>query len=233
MEYIIDIILAALLAVCVIAGWKRGFVRSLMDLASNLIAIIVARIVSLRFAPYIFSAYFEQRAHDALKKELASAGGSAASQVQSALDSVPESMNGFLSLIGIDKDAFAASLSEKLGQSGSNVTDVLMTDIVSPIVTAVIRLVLFIAVFALAVLILKLVTLLLDKLTELPALKQANELFGLLFGALKGVIVIAVVCFVLELAAGFIDNESFTSLVADSKLIGIFDNVLKTFKIQN
>ena len=62
--------MAALLAVCVIAGWKRGFVRSLMDLASNLIAIIVARIVSLRFAPYIFSAYFEQRAHDALKKEL-------------------------------------------------------------------------------------------------------------------------------------------------------------------
>ncbi len=233
MEYIIDIILAMLMAVCLIVGWKRGFVKSLMDLASNLIAFIVAKIVSVQLAPTVYSQYFEQKAHDTLTRELASAGDSAAAQVQSAFDSIPESLSGFLGLIGIDKQNMAQELSQKLGQGDSQAIDVLMTNIVSPVVTAVLKLVIFVAAFALAVLLLKIVTLILDKLTELPAVKQANEIFGLLFGAVKGVIVIAVVCFILELAAGMIDSESFTSLVESSKVVSVFDNILNVLKIQS
>lgn len=233
MEYTIDIVLAVILAICVIVGWKKGFVKSLMDLASNLIAFIAARIVSVQLAPKIFSQYFEQRAYESLNRELANAGNSAASQVQSALDSIPESMNGFLGIIGIDKQSMASALSDKIGQSGSDTAQLLMSSVVSPIVTAIIKIVVFLAAFAAAILVLKIVTLLLDKLTELPAVKQANELFGLLFGAIKGVIVVAVVCFILEIAAGFLGNESITSLVESSRIVGIFDNILNVLKIQS
>ncbi len=233
MEYIVDIILAILLVICMIVGWKRGFVKSLMDLASNLIAFIVARIVSVQLAPTFYSQYFEQKAHDTLSRELASAGGSAVSQVQSAFDSIPDSLNGFLGLIGIDKQSMAVELSQKLEQGGSEAVDVLMTNIVSPVVTSALKLLIFVVAFALAVLLLKIVTLILDKLTELPAVKQANEIFGLLFGAIKGVIVVAVLCFALEFAAGIIDNESFISVVESSKLISVFDNILNVLKIQS
>lgn len=233
MEYIIDIILALIMATCLIIGWKRGFVKSLMDLASNLIAFILAKVVSAQLAPQIFSQYFEQRAYSSLNRELASAGSSASSQVQSALDSIPESLDGFLNLLGVDKASLASTLSQKLEESGSEISEVLMNNIVSPVLTAIIKLLVFVAVFALAVLILKIATLLLDKLTELPAVKQANEIFGLLFGAVKGVIVIAVACFVLELIAGAIGNESLTSLVESSKIVGVFDNVLNLLTIQS
>ncbi len=233
MEFIIDIILAALLAVCLIVGWKKGFVKSLMDLASNLIAFIVARIVSVQAAPAVYSRYFEQHARETLTRELSSAGTSASAQVQSALDSIPESLNGFFSLIGVDKQALTESLSQKLGQGSAETVDVLMTNIVSPIFTAVIKLLAFVAVFVLAVLLLKLLTLLLDKLTELPALKQANELFGLIFGAVKGVIVVIVTCFALELLAGLIGNDSFSAIVENSKIIGVFDNILNVLNIRS
>lgn len=232
MNFIIDIILAALLAVCLIVGWKKGFVKSLMDLASNLIAFIVARVVSQQAAPAIYSNYFEQHARDTLTRELSSAGSSASAQVQSALDSIPESLDGFLGLLGLDKQALTESISQKL-TDGAETVDVLMTNIVSPIFTAVIKLAAFVVVFIVAVLLLKLLTLLLDKLTELPAIKQANELFGLAFGAVKGVILIAVVCFTLELAAGFIGNESFSTLVENSKIIGVFDNILNVLNIRS
>lgn len=233
MEYIIDIILAALLAVCLIVGWKRGFVKSLMDLASNLIAFILARVVSVQLAPQIFAQYFEQRAYSSLNRELASAGNSASSQVQSALDSIPESLNGFLGMLGVDKKSMASALSQKLEESGADIAEVLMNNIVSPVLTAIIKLLVFVAVFVLAVLILKIATLLLDKLTELPAVKQANEIFGLLFGAVKGVIVIAVACFALELIAGVIGNDSLTSLVESSRIVGAFDNILNLLNIQS
>lgn len=233
MEYIIDIILAVLLAVCLITGWKRGFVKSLMDLASNLIAFILARVVSAQLAPQIFAQYFEQRAYSSLNRELASAGNSASSQVQSALDSIPESLNGFLGMLGVDKKSMASALSQKLEESGADIAEVLMNNIVSPVLTAIIKLLVFVAVFVLAVLILKIATLLLDKLTELPAVKQANEIFGLLFGAVKGVIVIAVACFALELVAGVIGNDSLTSLVESSRIVGAFDNVLNLLNIQS
>lgn len=233
MEYIIDIILAALLAVCLIVGWKRGFVKSLMDLASNLIAFILARVVSVQLAPQIFAQYFEQRAYSSLNRELASAGNSASSQVQSALDSIPESLNGFLGMLGVDKKSMASALSQKLEESGADIAEVLMNNIVSPVLTAIIKLLVFVAVFVLAVLVLKIATLLLDKLTELPAVKQANEIFGLLFGAVKGVIVIAVACFALELVAGVIGNDSLTSLVESSRIVGAFDNILNLLNIQS
>lgn len=233
MEYIIDIILAALLAVCLIVGRKRGFVKSLMDLASNLIAFILARVVSVQLAPQIFAQYFEQRAYSSLNRELASAGSSASSQVQSALDSIPESLDGFLGMLGVDKKSMASALSQKLEESGADIAEVLMNNIVSPVLTAIIKLLVFVAVFVLAVLILKIATLLLDKLTELPAVKQANEIFGLLFGAVKGVIVIAVACFALELIAGVIGNDSLTSLVESSRIVGAFDNVLNLLNIQS
>lgn len=233
MEYIIDIILAALLAVCLIVGWKRGFVKSLMDLASNLIAFILARVVSVQLAPQIFAQYFEQRAYSSLNRELASAGSSASSQVQSALDSIPESLDGFLGMLGVDKKSMASALSQKLEESGADIAEVLMNNIVSPVLTAIIKLLVFVAVFVLAVLILKIAALLLDKLTELPAVKQANEIFGLLFGAVKGVIVIAVACFALELIAGVIGNDSLTSLVESSRIVGAFDNILNLLNIQS
>lgn len=233
MEFIIDIILALILATCLIIGWKKGFVKSLMDLASNLIAFIVARVVSVQAAPTIYSQYFETKARDTLVRELASAGSSASAQVQSALDSIPEALNGFFDLIGTDKESLVDLLSQNLDQAGSETLDVLMTNVVSPVFTAVIKLVVFVAVFAVAVLVLKLLTLLLDKLTELPAIKQANELFGLLFGAVKGVIVVVFVCFALELLAGFIGNDSFSALVENSKIIGVFDNILNVFNIRS
>lgn len=233
MEFIIDIILALILATCLIIGWKKGFVKSLMDLASNLIAFIVARVVSVQAAPAIYSQYFETKARDTLVRELASAGSSASAQVQSALDSIPEALNGFFDLIGTDKESLVDLLSQSLDQAGSETLDVLMTNVVSPVFTAVIKLVVFVAVFAVAVLVLKLLTLLLDKLTELPAIKQANELFGLLFGAVKGVIVVVFVCFALELLAGFIGNDSFSALVENSKIIGVFDNILNVFNIRS
>lgn len=226
MDFIIDIVLFIIFAIFVIIGWKKGFFKSFMDLTSKIIAVVIARALGARLAPEIYSKYFEASAENSLVKYLDTAGASVTQQVQNALDSIPDKFSGFFELVGFDKQSAVTAVSMQINDSGSNLSTVLMSNVVSPVLTAIIRVLLFVAIFVVAVFVLKIVTKLLNKLSELPFFKQANSLFGLVFGAAEGIIVIGVICFIIKIFAGFIDNESFTTLVLNSRLVGLFELLL-------
>lgn len=233
MEYIIDIAFLIIFAVCIITGVIKGFVKSLMDLITNILAIVVARVLSVQLAPQVFTKFFENSVATRLEAEIATLGNSATDQVQSALDSIPESMNGFLSILGMDTQALTESLSQQISASGGNVLDALMVNIVTPVMTVIIKIILFVAIFVLSVFVLKLFTVLIEKFAKLPVIKQANGVFGGVFGAVKGVVVVAVLCFAITILAGFIDNSAFLTAVDNSKLVNIFNMLIKDMNFIN
>ena len=189
MNYIIDIAILVIFAVCIITGVIKGFVKSLMDLITNIAAVIIARILSVQLAPQMFERFFENSIATRLESEIATLGSSATEQVQSALDSIPESMNGFLSLLGMDVQALTDSLSQQISASGGNVLDALMVNVVAPVMTVILKIILFVAIFVLCIFILKLFTVIFEKFAKLPVIKQANGIFGGMFGAVKGIVV--------------------------------------------
>ena len=177
--------------------------------------------------------FFENTIATRLESEIATLGNSATDQVQSALDSIPESMSGFLSLLGMDTQALTDNLSQQISASGGNVLDALMVNVITPVMTVILKIILFVVVFILAVLILKLFTVLIEKFAKLPVIKQANGIFGGVFGAVKGVVVAAVLCFAITLIAGFVDNSAFLTAVDDSKIVNIFNVLIKDMNIIN
>lgn len=231
MNYIIDIVILVIFAVCIITGVIKGFVKSLMDLITNILAVIVARILSVQLAPQFFERFFENTIATKLETEIATLGSSATEQVQSALNSIPESMNGFLSLLGMDIQAVTESLSQQISASGGNVLDALMLNVVTPVMTVILKIILFVAIFVLSIFILKLFTFVIEKFAELPVIKQANGIFGGVFGAVKGIVVAAVLCFAITLLAGFIDNGTFLAAVENSKIVSIFNMLIKDMSI--
>lgn len=222
MRYILDIIFAAVFALCIFTGYKRGFVKSLTDLVSNLIAVLAARVLSVRLAPQIFSAYFEENVALTIKEKIAPLSGSITQQAQEALSVIPE---GFLSVAGIDKSEVISNLSEQVNSGGADVADALMTNIFLPIGTFILRIIIFVIAFVLCLLIMKLISLILNKLAKLPVLKQANKAFGFVFGAVKGIIIVAVLCIICQIAAGFIGNETFVNAVSSSLLVSTFGKI--------
>lgn len=231
MDYIIDIVFLIVFAVCIITGFIKGFVKSLMDLITNILAIIVARVLSVQLAPLVFTKYFENSIVTRLETGIATFGDSATEQVQTALNSIPESMNGFLSLLGLDTAALTESLTQQLTANGGDVINALMQNIITPVMTVIIKIILFVAIFALSILILKLFTLIIEKFAELPVIKQANGIFGGVFGAVKGIVIVAVLCFAVTLIAGFIDNGTFLTAVDNSRIINIFNMLIKDMNI--
>ncbi|MBQ6873735.1 MAG: CvpA family protein [Clostridia bacterium] len=233
MNYIIDIAILVIFAVCIITGVIKGFVKSLMDLITNIAAVIIARILSVQLAPQMFERFFENSIATRLESEIATLGSSATEQVQSALDSIPESMNGFLSLLGMDVQALTDSLSQQISASGGNVLDALMVNVVAPVMTVILKIILFVAIFVLCVFIFKLFTVIFEKFAKLPVIKQANGIFGGVFGAVKGIVVAAVLCFAVTILAGFIDNGTFLTAVENSKIVSLFNMLIKDMSIVN
>lgn len=227
MEFIIDLVFLVIFAVCIITGVIKGFVKSLMDLITNILALITARVLSVQLAPQVYAKFFEASITGRLEKEFASLGNSATSQVQTALDSIPESLNGFLSLLGVDSASLTQTISQQISANGGDVLDALMLNVVTPVMTAIIKIILFVAIFVLAIFVLKLVTFLIEKLAELPVVKQANGIFGGVFGAVKGIVVVAVLCFAFTMIAGFIDNPTFSEAVGSSKIVNVFNLLMQ------
>ena len=230
MEYFLDIIFAVIIVICVFAGYKKGFVKSLTDLVSHIVAIIAARIISVQLAPQIFSQHFETGLKASLGEKIGEFGSGVSAQVQGTLDSIPN-IAGFLSVAGVDKNAVADSVTQQIANEGVSVTEALMTNLVAPVATFIIRIVVFIAAFFVCIFLLKIITAILNKLAKLPLLKQVNKTFGLLFGAVKGIIFVAVICAALQLVAGVFNSESLSSIMSDSVIMSVFTTIAGTVQI--
>ena len=227
MNFVIDIILILIFAVTALNGFRRGFVRSLTDLVTNLISVVAARILSAQLAPQVYSSYFEAGLTEKLTKSVGDLGSNASQQVSAALDKIP-GISGFLSVAGVDQSSVTANVSEQINNEGASVVDALMTNLVSPVATFVVRVVIFVLAFIVCVLVMKLISRLLDKAVKLPVLKQANKSLGFLFGVIKGLILVAVLCAVFLLVAGFTGDGGFNQLVANSKIVGAFSSLIGT-----
>lgn len=222
MKYILDIVFAAVFVLCIFTGYKRGFVKSLTDLVSNLVAVIGARLISIKLAPEIFSAYFEESIALTIKEKIVPGSESITQQAEEALSVIPE---GFLSVTGIDKSEVIGNLSSQVNSGASDIADALMTNIFLPIGTFILRIIIFVIAFVLCLLVMKMISLLLNKLAKLPVLKQANKAFGFVFGGVKGIIIVAVLCIVCQIAAGFISNDVFAEAVSNSLLVSTFGKI--------
>ncbi len=230
MTYIVDIILAAIFALIIIISAKKGFFKSLFDLIGSILAFIIAKALSASFAPVLFENVIRPGAEKYLSSSLSSAGTTDYStQIEQALNSIPDSLGGLMQIIGINKEAIMEKFSA-VDLKGENPIETIMNTVVEPIGTALIQFIM-IAILALVLIVaIKIVVKLLDKIiTALPVVKRFNSLFGAVFGMLRGVIVVAVFSMLISVVAGFISNEAFIESVDNSIIINIFDGVLASF----
>ena len=103
MEYIVDIIIAVIFGAIVISSIRKGFFKSLFELAGTLISLAISRFLSESFAPVVFDSFISKGAQAYLEKALGSAGTKDyALQAQETLNSIPEALNGIMGLMGME-----------------------------------------------------------------------------------------------------------------------------------
>ncbi len=220
MEYIVDIILILIFAAVVASSAKRGFFRSLIDLAGSIVAFVAARLFSQSIAPEIYESYVAPEIENILGEKLGNiAATDYAAQLEEALASIPEAFNGVLEIIGINKEMMLEKLSEA-ELSGAGIVESVMTSVVNPLGTALVGFVLTTVVAMTLIIVIKIVAALADKaIKKLPVIKSCNSLLGGVFGVLRGVISVVVISMLLSVAASFIKNPELITSVNNSFIV--------------
>jgi uncharacterized membrane protein required for colicin V production len=227
MEYIVDIIILVIFAAIVISSIRKGFFKSLFELAGTLISLMISRVLSEGFAPQVFDTFIRKGAENYLGNTLGEVGTKDyVLQAQETLNAIPEALNGIMSLLGIDKQVMLEKIqSADLG--GANLVESLMSSVVGPVGTAVIQFILFVILAVVIGFVLKFVVKILDGIIKkLPAVKQLNKGLGALFGVLRGIIVVAIISMLISIIASFIGNETFIELVNNSVIVDTFQNAI-------
>lgn len=229
MEYIVDIIIAVIFGAIVISSIRKGFFMSLFELAGTLISLAISRILSASFAPVAFDSFIRKGAETYLAKALGSVGTKDyALQAQETLNSIPEALNGIMSLMGIDKELILEKI-KGADLGGSNMVESLMSSVIEPVGIAILQFVLFIVLTVAVGFILKAVVRLLDGIIKkLPAVKQLNTTLGAVFGVLRGIIVVAIITMLVGILASFIGNETFIETVNNSIIVDVFQKAIST-----
>ena len=221
MAYIVDIILVAVFALVILISAKKGFFRSFIDFAGSMIAVFIARMLSETFAKSLFDSLIAPGARKLLAQNLGQVGTTDYSQqVENAINSLPEGLDGILQIMGINSQSIMDKASEGINFNGDNLVDSLMNSVVTPVGTAVLQFVLFVLLAVALIFIIKVSARVFDKIfKKLPVIKSLNKSLGTVFGVLRGLIIVVIVSMLISVIVGFTGNETLITCVEDSIIV--------------
>ena len=175
-------------------GWKRGFFRTLSELAAVVVALFLASQIANAAAPALVDRFLRPAAHEAIAVQLDAMweagtldGGDLLAGVREMLEAIP---NQFIreSALGIlEEGGLCTGISYTKAAAldlGRKAVDAALDGVVCNLVRSLV----YAVSFAVLLFLLRLAVRALNLTMKLPVLRQLNEACGLLVGAGKGII---------------------------------------------
>lgn len=199
---LLDGIVILLFIIFVYDGFKRGVVKSAIDLIGALIALFLSYYMATQFSQIIFDSFIRQNLIESISKALnETSGKDVNTQVEAIFLSLPKYISNTLGFYGVTPHTINTTISSSVG----NATEQVLSNI-SPVVINLIRSVLVSVLFVLLLSLVGVISRALNRAFRLPLLKQINEIAGAVFGVLKCVIILLVITLVLRVFIPTLSN---------------------------
>lgn len=244
MSLLFDVIIIAVCIVTIVIGAKRGFVKSVMCLCSNIASFVLSWAFYPKLSLYIKNNWLQKALSDGIAstiKALSSsgAGGNTVTYDLSRLfTDMPEAFTRILNRYNTNFPELQTVYGNASNVVESTV-DSLASAISSPVAsmlsnTAAFAVIYFSAIFALMV-----ISLILDLIFKLPILKTANTFLGALFGIICAVMlawILGSLSICLINAMSSVRPDSFNGTVIQNSVILKFfyeNNILTMFTLSD
>ena len=229
MNIIIDVILLAIIVVSAVFAAKRGFIGTLFSLAGTVVAVILAIMLSGPVSGFVDAQFI----NPSVKKYILTVVDSSAAgkSYNAALESIdvaqkikemPAPLKAVLDLAGIDSQEVV----NKVSAVSSNVAeakDAYIKMIADPISATISRVLTLIGLFIVLFIILWVVTKLLEAVfNAIPFGEGANRAGGLIFGILRGVVIVLAISTLFTALSKGVDPDSnniFSQKTIDSTVL--------------
>ncbi|MCT4542632.1 MAG: CvpA family protein [Vallitalea sp.] len=189
----LDIIVIGIIAVCAIISYQRGLIKTLFSFASLIISVMI----TMYLYPYVSKFLIKNTGvYISIKNSVISLFN--LNIATENVGSTGEQIN-FIKQLNIPEQ-FKHIL---ITNNNSEVYNLLNVNNIGDyigglIATLIINVIAFLGVFIVVTILLKLVIGILDLVSKLPILNQINKMGGLIIGAIKGIVIVWILCLVVS-----------------------------------
>lgn len=223
MSAALDIILAVIIAGAIINGFRKGLVKSAIELVGGIVALVLAFNFATPFGQYIGSNFLAPSMKKALVGDFAKTASVAPTSdinndikkidVEKILNEASPFIKTVLSGFGVTPEKVlqnnaTSKVSTTIEQYKVNLID----SIVNPVANSVGAVIAFLLIFLIALILIKLISFLIGFVTKIPVIKQFDKAGGLIFGIVNGIFIVIVLCAALKLVLPYIQKEGSTAI---------------------
>lgn len=191
MAVIIDIVIVAIIALCLFLGYRRGLTGSLLKILSFVLAIVIAFIL---FKPVSNLVINHTNWDDSLKTSI--------EQFITEKTSTPEEKSSLPQVI-VDY------IDETMAQSVNEAKEVAIENTAQSVTNLIVNAGVWIAVFIIARILLIFIRFITALIAKLPVIKQFDKLGGILYGILEAFVILYVLLAIISFIAPMINNAEF------------------------
>lgn len=195
MNYLIDLILIAIIALFTFIGYKKGLIKVAFGLVSFILAIIISVILYKPVSSFIIK-------YTPLDDYIETA---VAERLTSSETTKEETENIVSNYYNNIKNASTSVIATGISKTVINISSMLIVFIISKIILLFFK---FIG----------------DIIAKLPLIKQFNSAGGFIYGLLKGFVIIYIILAVIAILAPIIDINNIVSIINSSIITNIMYN---------
>lgn len=225
-SFSIDIILAAIAVIIIVAGWRKGVVKGILSLATSIVAAVVAYAFTPKLSALIYDNLILQKISSGIEQTVGSLAKSGDGyDFGKLISEMPEVFSNVLTKYGVSAES-VEKLNSQMTETGEAALEKVSNFIASPVATVISNVISFILIFIVALIVLKLCAKIITAIFKAPILKNADRFAGLIFGIVNAAVVLWILSLVVShgvSALGSVAPDWFGDKVVDNSLI------LKTF----
>ena len=206
---ILDIILIAIIALNIFIGYKKGLVK----LAVGLIAVLASIIIAMLLYKPVSNVIIENTEIDENIKSTIISNFTKDTESEVEDTSTEKTDDGFMKYIEKYVDDTVNKTKNEIVIEASEVISVKVINVCA-----------FIVIFIIARLLMILLTFIADIIMSLPILKQFNEIGGILYGAVKALLIIYIILAIMFFIVYITGNSAISDAITSSYITKLFYN---------
>lgn len=208
MGIVVDLIIVLLIGLCIFTGYKKGLVKCILKLCTAVLALIIAVVLYKPLANFIVNnTTIDENIQLSLERVVR--------------DSMNDDNNENGEVVKEDS-GIPKPIATYLNQNVKNAVDEKKEDIIVSTARNATLLIINIAsviiIYIVAKILLKILELITDVVTKLPILKQFNELGGLIYGVLEGIIIVLIIMTIISIITPLTGNYYLANLILKSNI---------------
>lgn len=210
MSIIIDLVLIGIILLSTFLGYKKGLIGVAFKIVSFIIALIVTLILFKPISNYIINnTQFANTMENAIIEKLSTAKIEEGQINEESTD-----------LPNVVVDYINGGIQDTVNQAKDSVVKVVAHNLTETAISIIVM----IGIFIITRLILLFAKAILEAVSELPIVKQFNEVGGILYGIIRAIVLIYVILVIISLILPMLDETMILSAINNSILTKILYN---------